>query len=325
MKRVSEPRARLEPRHPIALVSARTGLSQDVLRVWERRYKVVKPGRDEDGQRLYSDADVERLRLLQLATSAGRAISRVATMSDAELAALLQEDRGARSAELATIPRILSDSQRLIDDAIACVRAFDGFGLHGVLRRACARSGVASFVEQVAAPFLTIVAEETQARRLNGAQLKLADVGVAHFAVGVINDFTPRPAADTMVVATPAGERQATGAALTAAWSAAAGWNVVYLGADLTAKDIATSAIATRATAVAVSIILVDDVKRLTAELRDLRALLPAGTALLAGGAGAVGLEKELTKLGVRVCADFADFDVATPDLTASAQPQPIS
>ncbi|NIP80241.1 MAG: MerR family transcriptional regulator [Gemmatimonadetes bacterium] len=64
-------------RHPIGVVSERTGLTPDVLRVWERRYGVVEPSRSDGGQRLYTDADIERLRLLHLATLAGRSIGQV--------------------------------------------------------------------------------------------------------------------------------------------------------------------------------------------------------------------------------------------------------
>ena len=64
-------------RHPIAVVAERTGLSIDVLRVWERRYSAVLPGRGPGGQRLYADADVERLRLLDAAVQGGRRIGAV--------------------------------------------------------------------------------------------------------------------------------------------------------------------------------------------------------------------------------------------------------
>jgi len=50
--------------HPIAGVAARTGLSRDVLKVWKRRYGAVEPTRTAGGQRLYSDAHVNRFRLL---------------------------------------------------------------------------------------------------------------------------------------------------------------------------------------------------------------------------------------------------------------------
>ena len=66
-----------QQRHPIAVVAQRTGLSQDVLRVWERRYGAVTPSRSSSGLRVYSDADIERLILLRSATRAGRRIKMI--------------------------------------------------------------------------------------------------------------------------------------------------------------------------------------------------------------------------------------------------------
>src|SRR5918998_2487369 len=83
-------------RHPIGVVAERTGLSPDILRVWERRYRAVEPSRAPDGQRAYSDADVERLRLLRLATLAGRSIRQVARLATDELARLVRDDDDAR-------------------------------------------------------------------------------------------------------------------------------------------------------------------------------------------------------------------------------------
>ena len=52
----------------MAVVVRRTGLSPDVLRVWERRYGAVHPTRSPGNRRFYSDADVERLQLMRAAT-----------------------------------------------------------------------------------------------------------------------------------------------------------------------------------------------------------------------------------------------------------------
>ena len=37
----------------ISAVERETGLSKDVLRMWERRYAFPKPGRDENGERQF--------------------------------------------------------------------------------------------------------------------------------------------------------------------------------------------------------------------------------------------------------------------------------
>src|SRR5579862_6510920 len=79
-------------RHPMRVVTRRTGLSADLLRAWERRYDVVTPTRSDGGRRLYSDPDIERLRLLYRATLAGRGIGQVAELSTTALAALVRQD-----------------------------------------------------------------------------------------------------------------------------------------------------------------------------------------------------------------------------------------
>ena len=43
----------VETKHPIQIVSRRTGLSADVIRAWERRYKAVKPSRSDNGRSLH--------------------------------------------------------------------------------------------------------------------------------------------------------------------------------------------------------------------------------------------------------------------------------
>ena len=50
--------------YPIRAVSRMTGIGIDTLRAWERRHGAVTPIRDDRG-RMYTDADVARLRLLQ--------------------------------------------------------------------------------------------------------------------------------------------------------------------------------------------------------------------------------------------------------------------
>ena len=77
------------PRHAMRTVVLRTGLTPDLLRAWEKRYGVVEPTRSEGGQRLYSDADLERLTLLTRAVRAGRAISQVANLPTPELREIL--------------------------------------------------------------------------------------------------------------------------------------------------------------------------------------------------------------------------------------------
>jgi DNA-binding transcriptional MerR regulator/methylmalonyl-CoA mutase cobalamin-binding subunit len=299
-------------RHPIAVVAQRTGLSQDVLRVWERRYAAVQPTRGPGGQRLYSDADVERLALLHAATRAGRGIGQVARLDTDALAALVAEDEAARERRQATegAPGTraagwdgarASNAAEVIDAALALAQALDAPALDDLLRRAATRLGITLFLDAVAVPLLRRIGEEWHAGRLTPAQEHLASAVLHEIVLETMRSLAPREGSARLLVATLAGERHAIGAALVGATAAVAGWNVTYLGADLPASEIATAAKARGVRAVAVSIVYVDDRTRVLREVEALRAQLPPGMTLLIGGAGAGALTSELTAAGARV------------------------
>jgi len=311
MKRLRPKQASLSERgdaHPIAVVAERTGLTQDVLRVWERRYGAVKPGRGATGQRLYTDADVDRLRLLNAATRAGRGIGQIARLSVKVLARMVEEDAAAR-ATLASSSADSLDAAELVDAGLVLTRSLDAAKLDDHLRRAAALMGVSAFLKGVAAPLLRRVGDEWHAGRLTPAQEHLASSVLHEIIVTTMRGFAQRNGAPRVLVATPAGERHAIGAALLGASAAIQGWNVIYLGADLPSEEIAAAAIAANADVVALSILYLDNRERVLGELRSLRGRLPATIGLLIGGSGAAPLKPELSKAGVRVGASVADLD----------------
>lgn len=66
-------------------VLRQTGLTADRLRVWERRYGAVRPARNDKGRRVYSDSEIQRIKLLALLVEQGHSIGTVANLSDEEL------------------------------------------------------------------------------------------------------------------------------------------------------------------------------------------------------------------------------------------------
>lgn len=301
------------PKHPIAVASERTGLSQDILRVWERRYQAVEPSRGPGGHRTYSDADIDRLRLLHAVTAAGRSIGQVARLSTTELIRLAQDDTAARAereksdgAQDARDAR--SHASHIVKLALASTARLDAPDLEHTLRRAIAQLGITSFIEDVASPILRRIGEEWHAGRLTIAHEHLASSTIHDIVAESMRAITRGAGEATVVVATPTGERHAIGAALVGATAASEGWRVVYLGTDLPASDIAAAAIATKARAIAMSVIYVQDRARTLAELRTLRALIPPSISIIVGGAGVADMQDDLRKLGIRVGVSLRDL-----------------
>jgi DNA-binding transcriptional MerR regulator len=75
----------LQQSYRIGAVSKLTGISPDTLRVWERRYQVVKPSRTDKGGRLYSRDEVSRLVKIKALVDQGHAISTLVSLSDEQL------------------------------------------------------------------------------------------------------------------------------------------------------------------------------------------------------------------------------------------------
>src|SRR5436190_20101642 len=102
---------------PVGAVSRRTGLSPDVLRVWERRYRAIEPNRTAGGHRLYTESDVERLRLLAVVTSSGFPIRQVAGLPLAALRELTARPGGEAAAT--------AGDRTIVERCLAAARRFD--------------------------------------------------------------------------------------------------------------------------------------------------------------------------------------------------------
>jgi DNA-binding transcriptional MerR regulator/methylmalonyl-CoA mutase cobalamin-binding subunit len=281
-----------EPRHPIRVVARRTGLSLHVLRAWERRYAVVAPVRSKGGQRLYSDADIARLRLLSEAVAGGRSISQVASLDDAQLTALVAPDR---RREAPPVPRAWPTRALEAPAAAAeylrlCLGAaerLDSEGLQRVLRRGVVVLQPHDFLDGVIAPLLHEVGERWHRGELTPAQEHAASVAVGRVLDFLLASYEPAAGAPVLVSTTVAGELHELGAMLASVVAAESGWRVVYLGPSLPAEEIARAATLAGAAAVAVSAVSDRGGAELVSELRTLRVRLHAGVRLLVGGSEA--------------------------------------
>ena len=125
---------------------------------------------------------------------------------------------------------------------------------------------------------------------------------MSHVA-SILATFTAqRHGAPRELIATPAAEPSVPRLPATAAVE---GWNVLYLGPDLPAQEIADAASAAAVRVVALSVVYMDDSSRVLGELRALRTRLPATVSIIAGGAGARSIAAELSAIDVLVEASI--------------------
>jgi DNA-binding transcriptional MerR regulator/methylmalonyl-CoA mutase cobalamin-binding subunit len=296
-----------KPQYTMRAVVRQTGLTPDVIRVWEKRYNAVSPQRTAAGQRVYAEDDVERLQLLRSATLAGHGIGRIANLPVERLRELLEQGEAVLSESASEAERAFF-AQPYLDKCLTAVERLDAEELENTLSRAMVHLGQPSIMDCVLEPLMNRIDELWESGALRIAHEHLASAIIHVFLSSLARHATIEPEAPALIVTTPARQLHEIGALMVAATAAHEGWKVTYLGPNLPAEEIALAAEVNNATAVAVSIVYPGDDAALPDELLklgELLKLLPAPAVLLVGGRAAASYTVTLDVIGAIRIADM--------------------
>jgi MerR family transcriptional regulator, light-induced transcriptional regulator len=83
------PQNQVLPTFRSGVVARLAGMPVATLRIWEQRYQAVRPTTSASGQRLYSEADVERTTLLRQLTAQGHGIGLLAVLETEQLRSMI--------------------------------------------------------------------------------------------------------------------------------------------------------------------------------------------------------------------------------------------
>ena len=120
-----------------------TGILAATIRVWERRYNIIKPKRTVTNRRWYDDDDLRRLINISFIYHNGMKISKIARYSESEL-----EEK----VEFLTRDSVNSDTN--INSLIVAMLSFNGNSVNEILLRSIINSGFEETFSSVVFPFL---------------------------------------------------------------------------------------------------------------------------------------------------------------------------
>ena len=286
---------------PIQTVAERTGLTPHVIRAWERRYRAIEPERSAGKHRLYSEAEIERIGILQCAVRRGHSIGKIAKLPIEELRTLIAQQPAVSRAT--AVHGADDPAATFRDESLVAIARFDSPGLQEVLGRSLLKFGHMGLLRLVVAPLAEEIGERWRAGALTAAHEHFFTASVKVFLGDLTRQFAVPASAPCIIVTTPAGQLHELGAIMAAAIAANLGWRPIYLGPNLPAHEIAGAALRNEAAAIALSIVYPADDPNLAGQLTDLARLLPAGTRILAGGRSARGYFEALIRIGA-LCAD---------------------
>lgn len=298
-------------KYSIKVVENRTGLTHHVIRVWEKRYKAVIPKRTETNRRLYSDLDIERLRLLNKATKAGHKIGQIANYSLEELKSLIKEDElflpSFQEAEKIQPSAYKKEVpiEDLLNNALTSTQNLDTSALESHLSLATIYHSTPIVLEKLIVPLLRKMGDLWRDGEFRIAHEHLASAVIRTVLGNMINTHEVPSNAPHILIGSPSGQFHELGALIVAATAVSAGWRVTFLGANIPAEEIAGVARLNPTKVVALSIIFPADDPRLVNELKKLRRFLPKGTKIIIGGRSAYSYKKTIDEINAILLSDM--------------------
>lgn len=130
------PDSNTELRLPIQAVERETGVSKELLRMWERRYAFPNPERDEQGDRIYPQEQISKLRLLRRLIDNGFRPGKIVGLPIPELENLL---RSRYNTTLESAPEIERE-------LLATLKSGDMHQIRDYLSHQLIRMGLQSFI-----------------------------------------------------------------------------------------------------------------------------------------------------------------------------------
>ena len=275
----------------IASVERDTGLSKDVLRMWERRYGFPNPGRDANGERLYPAAQVERLSMIKRLMDQGHRPGKLMLASTEELA-LLAPKAGKSS------PKKADSSADELEDLLALIKQHDASGYQQAMQQRLARQGFQLFVQDTIAPLTTAVGQAWEEGRFEVFEEHLFTELTKRLLRQAISTLPGGKRSPRILLTSVADEQHVLGLLMAEGLFSLEGAECIPLGTQMPLLEICRAAIAHRADVVALSFSIAFPQRQIPGLLQQLRQILPETTALWVGGGGVSKLGK---MEGVRV------------------------
>lgn len=294
----------------ISAVERETGLSKDVLRVWERRYGFPNPLRDGRGEREYALADMVKLRAIRRLMDAGMRPGKLIGLSMGELD-VLADARAPVHRDPA--------NPALAREVIALLKAGDPVALRRALTRWLMTQGLQLFVLNTLAPLTRALGVAWMRGEIAVFEERLYTEQAQQTLRAGIDALARERGSPRILLTTLPGEQHALELLMAEAVFACEGAQCIFLGVQMSQEDVRLAARAYESEIVALSFSVAFPLRQATDALAALQRALPEHTALWAGGEAMRRLRS--APQGVVLLADLAAAATALRSWRAQFSP----
>ncbi len=269
------------PTASIGDVARETGLSKDTLRVWERRYGFPMPARNLNDERVYSEDQIQRLRVIRRLLDAGLRPGKIVGLPFEELTAVM-----------APVPATEATAADAVDwpqRALELIKSHRADKLRQQLAKLLLQLGLRQFILDVVVPLNAWVGNAWLRGAIEIFEEHLYTAQVQSLLQHALGAIMPSSLAPRVLLTTLPGEEHQLGMLMAHAFFAMEGAQCVSLGIQTPPSDILKAAHAHDVDIVGLSCSAA--LPRAAAHLSALRENLDARVELWVGG-GALGPHK---------------------------------
>lgn len=295
--------------HRIHRVAKLTGLSRDVIRVWERRFGLIKPTRGTNRYRNYSDDDVALLRYLKDYLDAGASIGDLAKIGRDELVNRMR----------AAMPRaaiIDNTFDRLLRELLSALNPLDRTIFEKRLNGAVAVVPFEEALHGILLPLQEQVGQLWHSGRINIATEHYVTNQIRQKMYAAMNQLPVAEFGAKVVIACPPGEEHDVAALAVAYRCRARGCRVYYLGANVPIPSLGKLCreVEPDLTVLSFPSTLPENtvIEVIEALAHDVR----TASTVIAGGNGAIAMHDRFTQSHIEVLKNFGELDEKLDQLT---------
>jgi DNA-binding transcriptional MerR regulator/methylmalonyl-CoA mutase cobalamin-binding subunit len=277
---------------PIRELVERTGVNASTLRAWENRHGLIEPVRTASGHRLYSLADVARVRrvreLLEQGLGLGRIAARLAAESPSARAPADLDETSGWPAHIAETLRALAD--------------FSTERLDRIYGEACALHPIDAVTTGLLIPVLERLGERWDKRPSGIAEEHFYSAWLRNKLGARLHHASSSARGKALILACLPGEGHEIGLLIFALVALRVGYRVIYLGANMPIRQIVHVAHHAQPAAIVLAGRPVPDPATILADIGWLAA--EAGAPVCVGSHVSVQLASEIRALGALPLGD---------------------
>lgn len=266
----------------IGAVERDSGIARDTLRVWERRYGVPVPQRNNKGERVYSESQLRHLQRVKRLMGQGYRPGQLLTMSMGDLLSLEHE-----------LDSVAGDAlPEHIAELIGSIQVIDAAHFETVLQQQYDELGMKGFIIETVVPLLRAVGESWAAGKLQIFQEHFVTTQLIRFINVEITRLQPRCKKPLVMLATLPGEQHTLGLLMVSAMLSAHEISTLNLGGEVPIDQIVAASSQFDVDVVGITFSGAYHYTSIRKHITELRETLPAGVELWAGGEGVRRLRK---------------------------------